>query len=169
MAKDMRNRSVQIFFLSIALLGILQQIAFSQSVSQFELALKKYFETIDTFVHQDSDSLRIANRNLSDYLKRTLPKIPELLIITPKLPVDHTYSDRNGNWIPKMWLATSADTNIRIWTWDTWLGGSMPALTNIIEFRTKNGIQVIDLEEDRGWGPQDRGWNHVFDTIFITH
>ncbi len=116
------------------------------------------------------DSLENESLELSNYLKTNLPQIQESLIDTVDIPRIHIASYRDGKVysIPQMGIASSHDKKIRIWTWDTWTGGSMPFYCNVVEYSTRKGIKVVDLEHDLGWGPKDRGANNWFDTIYTT-
>lgn len=113
------------------------------------------------------DSLKNETLELSNYLKINLPKIQQSLIDTVDIPRIHiaSYQDGKVYAIPQMGIASSHDKKMRIWTWDTWTGGSMPFYCNIVEYSTPKGIKVIDLEHDLDWGPRDRGANNWFDTI----
>jgi len=114
------------------------------------------------------DSLEDASLELSNYLKVNLPKIPRSLldiVEVPKIQIA-SYDDGKVYMIPQMGIASSHDKKMRIWTWDTWTGGSMPFYCNVVEYSTPKGIKVIDLEHDLDWGPRDRGANNWFDTIY---
>lgn len=114
------------------------------------------------------DSLENESLELSNYLKAYLPLISRSLKDTVDVPKIHiaSYSDGKVYEIPQLGIASSHDKKMRIWTWDTWTGGSMPFYCNIVEYSTPHGIKVVDLEHDLGWGPKDRGANNWFDTIF---
>ena len=99
------------------------------------------------------DSLYGVSIALSNYLKQTLPQNPTALN-GPFAPIRH------------LLVASSPDGKMRIWTWDTKTGGSMPSVQNVVAYQTGQGIKVVDLEEDLGWGPKERGGNNWFDTIF---
>jgi hypothetical protein len=114
------------------------------------------------------DSLENVNSWLSGYLKVTLPSIPETLTDTVTSPsfLFASYRDLRVHQIPMVTIASSEDHKIRIWSWNTWTGGSWIAYENLVEYQTNDGIKVIDLEKDLRWGPKDRGDNCIFDTIY---
>jgi hypothetical protein len=96
------------------------------------------------------DALGKATDKLVRYLEKTLPRIPASLSAPVTL--------ENG------WVATSADHTMRIWSWNTLLGGSMPAMENVVEFKTLHGIEVAEINTAGDW--PGNAW---FDTIFTVN
>jgi hypothetical protein len=92
----------------------------------------------------DSDELENANSWLEDYLTATLPRLPETLtdsISPPSYSVRAWYT-HNIHYNPIMTIVSSSDNTMRIWTWNTLTGGSMPSMNHIIEYKTANGIKT---------------------------
>lgn len=150
------KESIFFSFQCLLLFLLLGEVVIGQPLTDFEAGVKTFLEKIENNIHGDRDSLEAANHNFSLYLKNILPIIPGSLSPLFRSPNQ------------QLWTASSADQQMRIWSWNTYTGGSMPAITNLIEFKTARGIQTVDLQEDLGWGPKEGGWNHEFDTIFMT-
>jgi hypothetical protein len=148
-------RKILLYFYIISAIMSLHGLAFSQPSKDFETSVKTYLKKIEDNIHGDRDSLEVANHNFSQYLKSVLPTITASLSPSFQSPSE------------QLWIASSADQRMRIWSWNTYTGGSMPAITNIVEFKTASGIGTVDLQEDLGWGPKEGGGNHEFDTIYI--
>ncbi len=105
--------------------------------------------------HYD-DSLWQVSAWLTDFLKATLPRIPRSMEADIDSSWDYVSFENGG--VQKyrfIWLASSPDHKMRIWTWDTWTGGSMPSFKNLAEYQTSTGIKVTDFESAE-----------VFDTIY---
>src|ERR1700733_3151519 len=125
----------------------------AQSPREFERHVKKLMSRIDDLscCQHDNDSLlEIANGDLEEFLETTLPKIPQS--ISMKMHVD-------GIWNP-----TSTDHKLRSWAWDTYLGGTMPQITQLVEYETPKGIQVIDPYANMEGG-NDGTWIYKIHTV----
>jgi hypothetical protein len=77
------------------------------------------------------DSLDVANQQLIDYFLKTLPLFSESLTIA-----DTSIEGVN--------ITTSANKKIRQWSWNTWMGGSMPDYAKILEVNTTTGIKAFN-------------------------
>jgi hypothetical protein len=145
--------------------------AHSQSLEEFRQELNRYLDRISSLQAEPGDkydSLELANAQLALYFKKHVPLIPSLFSDTASLGVHHvvSYNDRQVRAIPRVGTTMSLDSAIKIWTWNTWTGGSMPRLRNIVAFKSANRVRVVDLQADDGWSGQDRGENFWFDTIY---
>jgi hypothetical protein len=145
-----------------------------QSLEAFNAQIRKSLTERDSFYLKYRkgggsyyDSLSAVSASLSNYFKQTLPKLLSS-VSSPQFTglFDTIRSSESIYAIRKLWVASAPDGKMRIWTWDTETGGSMPAMQNIVAYQTNEGTRITDLEEDLGWGPKDRGGNHWFDTIF---
>ena len=142
----MANRNV--FFIVIAALGcnLIYSPSHSQTPRQFKRHVEALLDNIDkaecAYRNSNDDSafsiLDRANASLADYLLTTLPAMPQSL--TMKFHDD------------RMWVTTSPDRKIRSWAWNTWTGGSMPQIDELVEYKSSNGIQVVNPFEDREGG-----------------
>ena len=96
------------------------------------------------------DSLYQASHFLRFYLIINLPK------------VSWSLSDE----LPKrkqVWVSTSKDKKIRVWGWDSYMGGSMPHTFQIIQYTTPYGIKIYDPNL---LSVRDYAHNYVCDTIY---
>ena len=98
------------------------------------------------------DSLSQASDNLRSYLIKTLPKIPSSLTDSIHAP-------------EALWVVSSDNNRLREWAWDTKTGGSMPEIIMLIEYKTPNGIRVVD-PHDKSQEGNTPDW---FDTIYTVH
>lgn len=96
------------------------------------------------------DSLYQASHFLRFYLIINLPKVSWSL--TGELP--------KGK---QVWASTSKDKKIRVWGWDSYMGGSMPRRFQIIQYTTPYGIKIYDPNPLSG---RDYAHNYYCDTIY---
>jgi hypothetical protein len=124
---NIRNAFILIVIISLPKIGQ------AQSPREFERTAKKLMSRIDDLFcceHANDSLLEIANGNLYEFLDTTLSKIPQS--ISMKMHIEG------------LWVATSADHKLRSWAWNTYMGGSMPQISELVEFETPKGIQVVD-------------------------
>ncbi|GEM_PF-5298889 len=141
----MRHRST--VFIVIAMFGctLLPALSHAQTPRQCKRHVEALLDSIDRAAcayrnSDDEDSafsrLQDANTALYDYLSSVLPKMP----LTMKFHDD------------RLWIATSADKNIRTWAWNTYEGGSEPQIYQLVEFQSASGIQVVNPYQDQDGG-----------------
>jgi hypothetical protein len=75
------------------------------------------------------DSLFSVNQHLKAYLTGTLPRIP-IALTNPDPSIEGLNS------------VASSDHYLRVWSWDTRMGGSWPTIYSLVEFRTDGGIRT---------------------------
>jgi hypothetical protein len=120
------------------------------SFREFKKDVEVLAANITGFINYN-DSLEDADNYLRFYLDKYLPNFPESLQDTGKF---------DG-----IWITGSNDEKIRIWGWDTRLGGSMPNLYNIIEYRTSKGISIYDEEENAHEGDLGNEWYNSISAV----
>ena len=157
-------------FLIVGLL-LLPKIGYSQSLAEFKNHIKLSLHKIEAMydssrsqpffdsakgkmsyrrpIGKYHDSLDNENAEFRKYLMETLPHLPESLTS----PVPH-YEDNP-------WFAgvASKDAKFRDWSWNTWMGGTMPIIFKLIEYRTAKGIKVFDpIDTINEGGAYGQGW-----------
>jgi len=119
---------------------------FAQTPGQVEDYLYKSFKQIDNWRYrQDTisnvDSLEWANANFKKTLKKFTSEYP--------FTIDQKFTSLQKDHLE---IASSPDGLFRIYSWDTWLGGSMHAFDNVFQYKVNNntisGFTVGDSAEN---------------------
>jgi hypothetical protein len=120
------------------------QSAFAQSLKKINHTIVAKYTLIEKLFQSSTylsgpDSLFGANSQLLAYLVSKLSKEPKTLSFKFKLP--------NG-----IWTASSPDGALRIWSWDTWTGGSMAHCNSLAQYRTSHGVRTQLLGDTASTG-----------------
>jgi hypothetical protein len=115
---------------------------FAQTPKQIEADLLKSFKKIDywrekqydttTNINKSFDSLEIANEAFAKKLKLYAEKHPST-IAYPFNILKKDYLD----------ISTSSDNMFRIYSWDTWTGGTMHFFESVMQYKSGAGYKVI--------------------------
>ena len=132
----------KIFFLLALTLFIVRPNSFGQtnSFDKADKELTSLYSKIFTFYYGNNDSLNYCSELFSTRLLTFIKKYPATLNYKFK-----SLTDSNACHI-----VTSNDGLLRIYSWDTWLGGTMHDFKNIFQFKTGNKIYSTDLEKNEG-------------------
>ena len=95
------------------------------------------------------DSVERVNKEFTFKLRELVKKHPA----TISYPFDKLANER-------LIITTSPDRNLRIYSWDTWTGGTMRIFDNLFQFRDGKRVQTVYFGED------EADANSYFDTIF---
>jgi len=123
---------------------------FAQTPKQIEADLLKSFNRIGYWEEKThdttatawaaNDSLNNANDILAMKLKYYAEKFPSM-IGYPFASLKKEYLD----------ISTSSDGLFRIYSWDTWTGGTMHVFENVMQYRSgKNTKAIIDIPKSEG-------------------
>lgn len=126
---------------------LLPGLAFGQTGNEFEKAMTAELANLsnlgDSAEGEDVAAIRASNRKIGDL-------ISEKKIRGELLKVD--LSDLDG----MLWVATSSDGNLRAFSWDNQMGGSMRYFNTVFAFRDKAGnVQIVteSADEENGATP----------------
>ncbi len=121
---------------------------------QVQYNLYKSYNRIDYWDRQTSevkdDSLAVANDKFRHLLQMYGKQYPFLL--------QQSFEKFKG-----MDVATSPDGLLRIYSWDTWTGGTMHFFDHVIQFKTGNNTQTLVMPSE---GESDSGY--YYPKIFTT-
>jgi len=143
------NRVLLIIFFAL----LLPALAGGQSIYDIDMKLSALLQKVnywDEFDYHDptsttKDSLDKANEDLYQYLLRTCSKVPATL--TADLPK----AMRN-----RMTIVSSLDEKVKLYSWDSRMGGSNHYYENIAQYQTPEGVRAVDMRDSI---TQDRGSN----------
>ncbi|HEU5168382.1 MAG TPA: hypothetical protein VFU29_22710 [Chitinophagaceae bacterium] len=135
----------KIFLLLALFLFIVKQDSFGQtnSFDKNDKELSSLYSKIFPFYYGNHDSLNYYSDLFSTKLATFIKTNPRTLNYKFKSLVDSNACH----------IVTSKDGLLRIYSWDTWLGGTMHDFNNIFQFKSGNKIYSTDLdknEEDFG-------------------
>jgi hypothetical protein len=116
---------------------ILKSYSQSNFCQNLDYELSRDYAKIFTFYNADNDSLAHYSTQFSNKLVRTIEANTETLHCEFK-----TFKDSIGT------VVTSDDGLLRIYSWNTWLGGSMTDYRSIFQFKSKNKVFVINQSND---------------------
>jgi len=111
----------------------------TNSCDKVEVELVKLYKKIFPFYYGDQDTLFYYSELFSSKLKTYIVNNPSTLDCKFKL-----FQDSIGS------IATSPDGEFRIYSWDTWTGGTMHHYQNLFQF--KSGSKVYTPTFDFGEG-----------------
>lgn len=130
----------------LSVLLLLQLNAFSQTAKGYEQKLNKLAERHNYWDDQNSngnevasDSLEACNNAFEKYLLEVASTIPE--------SISNKFEAFEKNHIH---VLTSEDGNFRIYTWDTFEGGTMRFFKNILQYKSNGKVKakVFNIDED---------------------
>jgi hypothetical protein len=111
--------------------------AFSQNLDDIEKDLVEAYSPISSFFRIDYDSLQYYSQRFDQKISAYLEKYPA----TFKHPFTQVKE--------RCFVTTAADGLLRIYSWDTWLGGTAHIFRSMAQFQSK---EAIFLEEISGMG-----------------
>ncbi len=109
----------------------LDQETTPRDIKMFERDVCNAMNDINKYQRGNDDSLEFANAYLEKYLEKYLARIPQTL--TAEIPKSIGIS-----------VVTSPDHRLRFWSWNTYMGGSMPQIQEFAEYKSQNRIEVVD-------------------------
>lgn len=120
---------------SILAFLFLSMTLFAQAMTneQIESDLKKQYEKIISFPYgggNDIDSLELCDSLFQ----------AKFAFYTSHYPSTLTYPFDSLQKDDKITIATSKDKLFRIYSWDTWDGGTMHSTTNLLQFKIENKV-----------------------------
>ena len=112
----------------------------AQTPKDIEIDLYRSFQKIDNWQdRQDTlsnrDSLENANNDFAQRLKKYTTEYP--------FTIDQKFTELVKDHLD---IASSVDGLFRIYSWDTWLGGSKHAFENLFQFKANNST-ISDLKK----------------------
>lgn len=112
----------------------------AQTVEEIETAIINQLEAIQkASENENQDSLFIQNENLKNYLLEISSLKLELLLYDfPNIPAYQSF------------CATSPDRKLRIYSWDTFTGGSMRFYSNVVVWKEKDSVYAEIIETPEG-------------------
>ena len=116
--------------------------SFSQTITpkDIEKDLVQVSSKIFPFYYSNQDSLEFYSNLFTDKISSYITKFPSTLDYPFQSLIDSNSCS----------IVTSADGKFRIYSWDTWLGGTMHFFKNIIQFKLGDKVycKKIDCGED---------------------
>lgn len=129
--------TLTIFFATSALL------AQTNSFNEVESDLVRTSSKIFPYYYGDSDSLEFYSKLFTSNLIDFISQNPATLDYPFQMFADSLACD----------IVTSSDGLFRIYSWDTWLGGTMHIYKNLFQFKSGDKVFLTDL----GYGDDDIG------------
>jgi hypothetical protein len=126
---------------SALMLGTLFSFAQESNCKELENNLIEIYHKAFPFFHSDRDSLEYYSHLFTNRLTGYIEKHPETLKYSFQKLQDSLYFS----------IVTSEDQDFRMYSWDTWLGGTMDFYKNLYQFRSGNRIYTTDL----GYGKEE--------------
>jgi len=115
--------------------------ASAQTLTAVEKDLVDAYAPISSYFYENWDSLAYYSKQFDQKIAIALEKYPE----TFKYPFPEF--KKHG------FVATSTDGVFRIYSWDTWLGGTAHIFNNLIQYETGGKIQFSTIEGGYGFYP----------------
>ncbi len=127
--------------------------AFAQkgfSLAKEEKELTKIFMSIVNGAYENQDTLDHYRGLFTNRMKAMFTRHPESFSYPFKTLADSQVC----------WVLTSADGLLRIYSWDTWTGGTMHFYKNIFQYKAPKGIRTFVQD----FGDEDPGgyYSHLF-------
>ena len=116
---------------------ILATPALTQNLDAIEKDLIEAYAPISSFFRIDYDSLQYYSQQFDQKISTYLEKYPATF--------KHPFTQLKEH----CFITTSADSLLRIYSWDTWLGGTAHIFSSIAQFQSGGSIF---LDEVRGMG-----------------
>lgn len=140
-----------IFLLTLTLFFV-RTVSFGQtnSFDKADKELTDLYAKIFPFYHSDDDSLNYYSDLFATRFTAFIKDNPTTLNYKFKSLTDSNVCN----------IVTSADGLLRIYSWNTWLGGTMPDFNNLFQFKSGNEVHATNLERNEG------GYGTYFTDIF---
>lgn len=124
------------------MLSLLGQVSFGQANSCEEVGkdLTKLYNKILPFYYGDSDSLIYYSDLFSSKLTNYIKNNPSSIDCKFKPLTDSKTIS----------IVTSADNSFRIYSWDTWLGGTMQNYKNLFQFKSDGKVHTLTFDYGEG-------------------
>jgi hypothetical protein len=124
------------------MLSLLGQFSFGQTNSCEEVGkdLTKLYNKIFPFYYGDSDSLSYYSDLFSSKLTNYIKNNPSTIDCKFKSLTDSNTCS----------IVTSADNSFRIYSWDTWLGGTMHNYKNLFQFKSDGKVRTLTFDYGEG-------------------
>lgn len=116
----------------------------ANSCDKVDKELTKLYNKIFPFYYGNQDSLNYYSDLFSSKLTTYIKDNPSTLECKFK-----SFTDNIGS------IVTTSDGSLRIYSWDTWTGGTMHRYKNIFQFKSGDKVYVPDF--DYGYGEGDMG------------
>ena len=145
-----------IVFLTIFLKGNGKELPFNSKMEDDIFVLFRKLDLAKTKIDQPNGSSEISKIN-NDITSK-------LLFYLQKYPSSLTY---NFNKLikEKVKIATSGDGRLRIYSWDTWTGGTMRAMNSIIQYKVNKDVSAKVLFDAIADNSDDSG--SFYENIFL--
>ena len=99
-------------------------------MAQKEKDLVKLYSKLTCFIQKDYDSISVYSEKFETEFTKFIQNNPATLNYPFKRIVDRNFCD----------VRTSSDGNFRIYTWDTWTGGTMHFFETIYQWRSNGKV-----------------------------
>lgn len=129
------------FYLTL-ILSLVGQFSYGQINSCEEVGkdLTKLYDKIFPFYYGDYDSLSFYSDLFSTKLTNYIKDNPTTLDCKFKSLTDSNTCS----------IVTSADNSFRIYSWDTWLGGTMHNYKNLFQFKSEGRVHTLAFDYGEG-------------------
>lgn len=130
------------FFLVLLTLSIVSLNSYGQAKTfdKADKELASLYSKIFPFYYGDNDSLNYYSQAFTDRLSDFVKNNPATL----------KYKFRSLTDSNACHIVTSTDGLLRIYSWNTWLGGTMRDFNNIFQFRYGNKVHAINPYNEEG-------------------
>jgi hypothetical protein len=138
--QEMNFKKTTVYFtLTLLLCG---HYCFGQTSSCEEVGkdLTKIYNKISPFYYGDNDSLSFYSDLFSTKLTNYIKSNPATLDCEFKSLTDSGTCS----------IVTSADGSFRIYSWDTWLGGTMRNYKNLFQFKSEGKVRTLTFDYGEG-------------------
>jgi len=120
------------FFVTLICFIIIKLNSFAQIVTPKEMEndLVKVYSQIMPFYYGNHDSLEFYSSLFSEKIINYIDTTPLSLVYPFQTLIDKNYCD----------ITTSGDSLFRIYSWDSWLGGTMHIFNNIYQYKSGDKV-----------------------------
>ncbi len=102
---------------------------------QLSLKLKGITDAMADTGDKRQELLDAANERMDNYFALVAKKVE---LMDAELPM----AKKEG-----LGYSTSDDKKLRVYDWDTWMGGTMHFFTDMLVYRTANGMRIADMKD----------------------
>jgi len=143
----------------LAILIFCTSTTFGQDTKKIEKDLLKHLKKINYWAESVDKGGSVSPTDSLDKENDIFQR--KLLSYTAKQPATLTY-DFKELQKEHLTIASSADKKFRIYSWDTWLGGTMHNFENVYQFQTGNKVSSKSLSEKRQDGEPESWFSDIF-------
>jgi len=143
----------------LAILIFCTSTTFGQDIKKIEQDLLKHLKKINYWAEFADRGENISPTDSLDKENDIFQR--KLLNYTVKQPSTLTY-DFKELQKAHLTIVTSADKKFRIYSWDTWLGGTMHYFENVYQFQTGNKVSSKSFSEKRQEGDPGSWFSDIF-------